>query len=362
MFYNLPTSLYCESDCILAHAGDIASFGKAAYIITGKSSSKRNGSLDDIVNVLKKYSIEFKIFDNVEENPSVENVMEAVAYCGDFTPDFVIGIGGGSPLDASKAVSLMLANIGSDSSLLYNGIKADYLPIVTVPTTCGTGSEITPYSVLTNHIQKTKSSIPHKIYPALALVDPVYLEAAPVNIIRNTAVDALGHLIESYIHSKATTLSRMFSEKGLRMWRNITSYIKNDSFTAKQYEELILASAIAGMAISHTGTSLPHRMSYHFTYQDSIPHGVAVGAFLAAYIMYSDNNEQKYVLETLGMSSCDELRNFIRSVTETITIPEADLHECIEFVISNKSKLASCPYEVDYEIVKKMYEYSVIIK
>lgn len=215
MFFNLSTKLYCEKNCVKSHAADIASFGRKALIVTGSKSSKLNGSLDDVTSVLKENNVDYIIFDKVEENPSVANIMAAAVTGREYKPDFVIGIGGGSPLDASKAISLMIKNSDADESLLLKTGSYEYLPVIAIPTTCGTGSEITPYSILTLHEQKTKSSIPHKIYPALALCDPVYLACAPVSIIRNTAVDALGHLIESYIHSKATTISKMFSDTGL---------------------------------------------------------------------------------------------------------------------------------------------------
>ena len=196
----------------------------------------------------------------------------------------------------------------------------------------------------------------------LALADPEYLKYAPLSVIRNTAVDALGHLIESYIHSKATTVSRMFSEKGLMLWRNIAGYIENDTYTDEQYEELLIASTIAGMAISHTGTSLPHRMSYHLTYTQWVPHGAAVGAFLAGYTEHADSDDKNRILDMLGFNSCDELKSLIRRITGTITMNANELNECISFIIDNKTKLASCPYMVDRAIVENIYRESLIIE
>lgn len=362
MFFRLPTELYCRKDCVKAHAADIAAFGNKAYIITGKGSSKKNGSLNDVTDVLKSNNIDYIIFDRVEENPSVANIMDAAAAGRDFRPDFIIGIGGGSPLDASKAISLMVRNSEADESLLLTGGSYGYLPVITVPTTCGTGSEITPYSILTLHAQKTKSSIPHKIYPSLALCDPGYLSSAPVSVIRNTAVDALGHLIESYINSKATPVSRMFADTGLSHWNNIAAFIENDSYTDEQYEELLITSSFAGMAISHTGTSLPHRMSYHFTYTRGIPHGKAVGAFLSAYTAHASDRDRTHVLTMLGMGSCEELGELIKRLTGTITMDSKELDGCIDYVLSNKSKLANCPYRVDRDIAADIYVKSLIMQ
>lgn len=266
MYYKLPTTLYCEKDCISRPASDLSSYGQLAYIITGRPSAKTNGSLSDILNALKTHNINYQIYDRINENPSIENIMEAVSL-SDKKCDFVIGIGGGSALDASKAIAMLLANPDKNENCLYdNSKKLPYLPIVTIPTTCGTGSEITPYSILTIHKERTKRSLPHKIYPSLALIDPMYLNSAPDTIIRNTAIDALGHLIESYINTSATLISRMFCIQGLSDWHNIYRILTEKTRNYESYEKLMMTSAFAGMAISHTGTCLPHGRSYSITY------------------------------------------------------------------------------------------------
>ena len=128
---------------------------------------------------------------------------------------FVIGAGGGSPMDAAKAIALMVQNRDTSEDILYKPIKLKALPVVEVPTTCGTGSEVTPYAILTRDDIKTKQSISHKIYPVLACIDAKYLESAPAGLIINTAIDALGHLVESYFNTNATEYSRMASLYGM---------------------------------------------------------------------------------------------------------------------------------------------------
>lgn len=360
MYYKLPVELYCEKNCILNHTDDIAFIGKSAYIITGKHSSKENGSLSDVENALKNRNISYKIYDNICENPSIENVMDAVSKAPSGC-DFVIGIGGGSPLDASKAVSLMLANPEKSSDFLYEKCISEHLPVVTIPTTCGTGSEVTPYSILTIHKKRTKSSLPHKIYPALALIDPMYLNSAPASVLKNTAIDALGHLIESYINANATNISKMFCNYALSMWKAIPYILKNNIRNYEAYELLMMISAYAGMAISHTGTSLPHKMSYTVTYEQNVAHGKAVGAFLAAYVKNADIYSCNHILSLCGFASVKVMADTINELCGRIKISKELADKSINDLLNNPQKTANCPYTVNEEVLKNIYKESVII-
>ena len=362
MFYYMPTKLFCEKNCIANHKDDLASFGKKAYIVTGFSSSKKNGSLDDVINTLKSIGSEYLVFDKIEENPSVELIMNAASYGKDFAPDYVIGIGGGSPLDASKAIALMLANPDREKDLLFD-TEAPYnkaLPVVCVPTTCGTGSEVTPYSILTLHDKKTKSSIPHHIFPELALLDSTYLSYAGSQLLINTAVDALGHFIESYINAKQTFISSLFCEKGLSMWQSVKSILTKENKSPEDYDTLLLVSSYAGMAISHTGTSLPHGMSYSLTYDYSVPHGKAVGTFLASYIDNSDETNKKEVLSLLGYDNVSILNDDLMKLIGNVEVPKDVYDSYVNNMMANERKLKSCPFAATKETVQNIYAQSLI--
>jgi alcohol dehydrogenase len=201
----MPVPVFEEHDAVRNHAADFKKFGRKALIVTGRSSAKKNGAYDDVTSALDVQGITHVLFDEVEENPSIETVMKARDLGVREQADFVVGIGGGSPLDAAKAISLMIRHADKDISYLYSpdgGSEA--LPIVAVPTTCGTGSEVTPVSVLTNTPKGIKKSIPHKLFPQLALIDGKYLGFAPERVLACTAFDALTHLVESELNSKMT--------------------------------------------------------------------------------------------------------------------------------------------------------------
>ncbi|MBR1823149.1 MAG: iron-containing alcohol dehydrogenase [Ruminococcus sp.] len=350
MKYFMPTKLYSEKNCVAAHADELCSLGTHALIVTGQNSSKVNGSLADVTAALEKNSVKYTVFDSVEENPSVETVMAARDMGLECGADFVIGIGGGSPLDASKAVALMLKNSGKDWEFMYENKTSAYLPLAAVPTTCGTGSEVTGVAVLTRHDLKTKVSMKQKVFPTLALVDGKYLTSAPRHIIVNTAIDALSHLIESAVNVNADTYSDMTVFAGLREWAKCRRYIDGSAeIDEKAAAMLMNASALAGMSIAQTGTTIPHALSYMLTYEAKIPHGAAVGAFQGKYLKYADTDRKNAVLEAAGFADTDELGHFI-SALAPVSAERELLERSAMAVLKNHAKLSLCPYNID-EIV-----------
>ena len=191
MRFFVPTDIYDEKNCVKNHAQNILTVGKRAFIMTGRHSAAENGSLDDVEEVLSTGNVPFKVFNEVEENPSTDTVRKATLSAMDFKADFIIGIGGGSAIDAAKATALLLLNPDVDADDLHKvpSHRLDHAPVVAVPTTCGTGSEATPVAIITNHKIGLKKSIPHVIFPELALVDGKYLAFAKKQLIVNTAVD-----------------------------------------------------------------------------------------------------------------------------------------------------------------------------
>ena len=366
MRFYVPSDIYVEKNCVLNHRQNIISMGQRAFIVTGRHSARRNGSLDDVVSVLTEAGIPYEIFDEVEENPSVETIVKAAQMGRDFHADYVIGIGGGSPLDASKAIALLIANPEEDGSCLYEARKLGHLPVVAVPTTCGTGSESTPVSVLTNHAKKIKKSIPYKIFPALALVDGKYLASARKSLIVNTAVDALAHMVESYLNSKSNLYNRLFPEYGIKLWaENKEALLSEEPLDEKQYELLMLVATIAGMAIAHTGTGLPHGMSYDLTYHYNVPHGPACGYFLGAYMEVCSRQcpeDVNRILELLGMKDLDEFSAYITNLIGTYEIDKEAKETFIAAMEHNEGKLSAAPCPVTPEDVRYIYDKSLITK
>lgn len=387
MRFYVPTDIYVEKDCVKNHAKEMLAVGKRALIVTGHSSAKANGSLNDVTEVLNNGGVAYQIFDEVEENPSTDTVGKGAQIARESNADFIIGIGGGSAIDAAKAMALLIVNpcLNADDLHKTPSHPLDHAPVVAVPTTCGTGSEATPVAIITNHKINLKKSIPHRIFPVLALVDGKYLASAKKQLIVNTAVDALAHMVESILNVHSNTLNRMCPEYGLKLWGeckealiasgNVVPARGNAAaqkapqdaapVDASLYEKLMLTSTIAGMSIAMTSTAVPHGMSYDLTLHAGVPHGPAVGYFLAEYVEICHKkvpNDVEKVLSLLGLQSVEEFAEMLRKLIGTCTVSREMRDKFAAAMKTNHSKLDLVPGGITPEEVEYIYEKSLMVK
>lgn len=348
MYFYMPAKVYCENNCVRKHAKELASFGKKALIVTGKHSAFQNGSIADVQVALDDHGVASAVFNEVEENPSVDTVMKGRDRGIAEEADFVIGIGGGSPMDAAKAIALMIRQKDAGADYLYDSTApTDALPVVCIPTTCGTGSEVTAVSVLTRSNLRSKGSIPHKIFPRLSLLDGRYLLSAPRRVIADTSYDALCHLYESWLNTKATDCSRMCVDAGLKVWRRSRKAVYNGtSLTLENCNDMLLASMFAGIAIAHTATTLPHGMSYPVTVETGMPHGKACGYFLTGYLRETDPDATAYLLNAAGFADIDALEDYYRATCGRDEVPVPVLLKSISSTLGSPAKLALAPFGV----------------
>lgn len=356
----MPTLVYSETDCVKKHAAELAALGNKALIVTGRHSSKANGSLKAVTDALESEKTEYLLFDEIEENPSIETVMNARKIGVDGKVDFVIGIGGGSPMDAAKAIALMIANPQEDKNLLYEARTMPALPVAEVPTTAGTGSEVTPYAILTIHEKKTKKSISHKIFPKIALCDTNYIKTQSYEGTVNTAVDTLAHLVESYLNTNSNAYNRTYSERGLAVWGQFKDALLENKLSKEDYDKMMQACTYGGMAISHTGTSFPHGLSYMVTYHLGTPHGKAVGIFLAGYVKCyaaNDPKDAQKVLELLGFANVEDMGAYLHKLLGDVEVSAQMTADNAEALLANPGKLANYPFLISEEelLMMKMY-------
>lgn len=349
----MPTKVYSEDGCVLAHAAQLRKLGRKAMIVTGKTSAVKTGALGDVVAALG--DTPYVLFDRIEENPSIETVMVARDLAVAEKADFFIGIGGGSAMDAAKAISLMTANPELGQEILYDPTARPYLPVACVPTTCGTGSEVTPYAILTIHARQTKKSISHRIFPALALMDAKYLKTLPRSVLVSTCVDALAHLLESYLHTGANDMNRVYSREGMRLWGQFKARLLNNAVTDRDYTDMLHASMLAGIAITHTSTSLPHALSYALTYHLGTPHGKACGYFLGGYVdTYGDTAMATEAVSLLGFSTTGQFRKYLNDLLGLADIDPQLLKDDAERVFADASKLKTYPFPVTQDLLMEM--------
>lgn len=360
MTYFMPTKVYEEQGCVRAHAEEFCALGTKAMLVTGRHSAKACGAQDDVIAAMDAFDIPYVVFDEVEENPSIETVMKARDAAVKAGADLFIGIGGGSPMDAAKAIALMAYHKDEAADFLYAGdASAKWYPVVCVPTTCGTGSEVTGVSVLTIHAKKTKGSIPYRVFPELALVDGKYLADCPASVLRNTATDAFCHLCESYINAGATDYSRMCALAGLSVWSRSRGFLLGkEEATKERFAELMRASTLAGMAIAQTGTSLPHGLSYGLTYALGVPHGKACGLFQAGYLKEADPADAETIVTTAGFDSIDELDAFFREICGASDVTEDVRETLVRQLLDSPAKLKAAPFPVDEAVLRRIVESS----
>jgi len=394
MRFYVPTDIYVEKECVKNHAKELLAVGKRALVVTGHSSAKVNGSLNDVTEVLNAGGVAYKIFDEVEENPSTDTVGKGAQIAREFGAEFIIGIGGGSAIDAAKAMAILLVNPSVNADELHKAPShpLNHAPVVAVPTTCGTGSEATPVAIITNHKINLKKSIPHRIFPVLALVDGKYLASAKKQLIVNTAVDALAHMVESILNIHSNMLNRMCPEYGLKLWGEckealIASVAANNAsenatpidsldaarnaaqnaapLDASLYEKLMYTSTIAGMSIAMTSTAVPHGMSYDLTLSKGTPHGPAVGYFLAAYVEICQKkvpNDVEKVLSLLGLKNVEEFAEMLRKLIGTCTVTRELRDKFAAAMKVNRSKLDLVPGGITPEEVEYIYDKSLVVE
>jgi Alcohol dehydrogenase, class IV len=357
--YFMPTKVYIGNDCVFHHASVFSGIGKKALIVTGNSSAKKNGSLFDITTVLNSQKIAYSVYDKVMSNPTIECVYEGAKFCNDELCDFVIAIGGGSPMDAAKAIALLAVNEIPEEELFSGSYGDKILPTVFVPTTAGTGSEVTQYSILMNDKLKTKTSIASPLlFPKIALLDGKYCENLPLKTTINTTIDALSHSIEGMLSNRTNSITDLLAKEALKTIANCFPAIKNQQLSPEQREALLYASALGGMVIANTGTTAVHAMGYSLTYFKDIDHGRANGLLLCPFLRLAQEacgERVKEVLSCMGYKSINELEttlNILLGKKETLTEEEVEYFSGIAIKSKN---ISNCLYTPTQDEIKTVY-------
>lgn len=291
MHFYIPTRLITGRDCIRQNAALLADCGTRALLITGRSAARRSGALADVTAALEAGGIPWALYDRIPQNPTLAGCQAAAALGVEFRADLVIGIGGGSALDAAKAVAVLVANPGMTQAELYSlHWPISPLPIVCVGTTAGTGSEVTAVAVLTRPDGTKKSITADSLFPTLSITDPGYTASMSDYFTRSTAVDALAHCIESYFSRRANAISKAWALEGVRVLLpelKILAEYGSAGLNHHNRAALYHGSICGGFAISVTGTAFPHTIGYPLTEQFGLPHGVACAVFLPDFLRYN---------------------------------------------------------------------------
>ena len=262
--------------------------GKKAFIISGPHLNKM-GIVQSCVDALKAKGIESSVFTETEGNPSVETVDKASAAYKESGADFIVALGGGSPMDVAKAVGVVARYGGSITE--YEGadkVPGDIIPLIAVPTTAGTGSEVTAFSVITDHSRNYKLTVfSYQLIPSYAILDAELLTTAPASVAAACGIDAMVHALEAYISTAASPFSDAMAEKALELiGANIRCYAANRG-DIEAAENMLVGSLFAGIAFSWARLGDVHAMSHPVSAYFNVPHGVANAILLPTIVEYN---------------------------------------------------------------------------
>ena len=284
-------------------AEEVAKRGyKKALIVTDKDLIKF-GVADQVIAVLKDANIPYEIFDEVKPNPTVKNVKAGIAAFQAAGADFMIAIGGGSSMDTSKGIGIIINNPEFSDVVSLEGVantKKKSVPVIALPTTAGTAAEVTINYVITDeeNVKKMVCVDPNDI-PTLAIIDPELMLSMPRGLTASTGMDALTHAIEGLITLGAWEMSDMFETKAIEMiakW--LPKAVENPS-DIEARDGMATAQYIAGMAFSNVGLGLVHGMAHPLGAYYDIPHGVA-NALLLPFVMEYNKEAAKAKYRTIA--------------------------------------------------------------
>lgn len=285
--FYMPVNILGGKNALEKNKNIFSSLGQRCLVVTGKSSAEKSGALGDIKKIFDELGIEYEIFNKITENPLTTDCLAGGKAARDMKADFVVGIGGGSPLDAAKAVCVYAANPHIvDDGIYTQSVVHTPLPLVLIGTTAGTGSEVSGVSVLTRTDGRKQSVSGKNYYAKYAVADSKYTYSVPYNTTVSTALDALCHAVESMFSPRADFLSQRFSLMSSKMLFPVIEKMIKENILPDEAERdtLYNASLYAGFALNKGGTGFPHGMGYALTEDYNVPHGKACAVFLPAYL------------------------------------------------------------------------------
>jgi len=307
--------------------------GKKAIIVIGGSSVKKNGALDKVENNLKVAGMETRLIEGVESDPSVETVMNGVKVMNDFQPDWIVGLGGGSPMDAAKAMWIFyeypeftFEEAAKPFNLPELRTKARY---VAVPTTSGTGSEVTSFAVITDNKTGVKYPIADfNITPDIAVVDTDIAQSMPAKLVAHTGMDALTHSLEAYVSTMSNDLTDALAMKSIEMINN--DLLKSFEGQEESRANMHISQCLAGMSFSNAILGIVHSMAHKTGKIFKVPHGCANAIYLPIAIKFNaEIAADKYsdVSRRLGLKGetvsekVESLIQFVNFLNKQMNIP-----------------------------------------
>ena len=362
----------------LARLGaEAASFGRKALVVLDPALADTDLK-DRVADSLKAGQVEAIVFKEFVQEPEPEQADAAGAAAGEHGCDLVIGIGGGSAMDLAKAAGILATNKGRAKD--YQGVDlvpSPGLPSIMVPTTAGTGSEVTWTAVFTSRAEKTKGGINSKyLYPDLALLDPELTLTLPPDVTASTGMDALCHAVESYTSVKANPMSDLVALEAVGLIAENLPLAVADGRNIEARENMLLGSLLAGLGLANAGVTAVHALSYPLGAVFGIPHGLA-NALLLPHVMSFNcmGNPQKFaeIAEVMGVNmaglsprfqgelAAEAVLDLMRDVglpdgLEALDVPQESFEELAEKALALQRVMENNPRTMTKDDALTIYE------
>ena len=301
--YFLPVNIQFGWNKVDNVAEFVAPYGKKALIVTGRTSAKKSGLYDRVVAKLDAAHIGHVLFNQVDANPLTTTALDGAALAKSESCDMVIAIGGGSIMDCAKGIAFMAVNKGDINDYIFNRKTSDNaLPLIVIPTTCGTGSEGNGFGVLTNPETGDKKSLRcNAIVPKVSIVDPAVMGTMPSHVLASVGFDALCHNIEAYTSKTAQPFTdalahyavTLLAQYLVPLYKHVKATaegkpaVLNETQLTKAWESVTLASTIGGMVINTAGVTLAHGMEHPASGLKDITHGIGLAVIEPVAVEYT---------------------------------------------------------------------------
>ena len=293
--FRMPKSVLYGRNSLEKLGEQSKKLGKRAFIVTDTIMEKL-GYVEKCMQQLNKKGIIVSTYNKVDAEPTNIHVLEALSLCKEEKCDFIIGIGGGSCIDAAKAVAVLYTNGGEVEDYVQKDIEIENnpLPLIAIPTTSGTGSEVTSVAVITNKKTDVKMMMKHPSFiPKVAIIDPVLTSSLPPQITAATGIDALCHAIEAYISKFSQPLTDVLALSAIESIMKYLRIAYEDGHNMEAREAMMIASLQAGIAFSNASVTLVHGMSRPVGALFHVPHGISNAILLPTVLEFTKTSAIK---------------------------------------------------------------------
>lgn len=284
--FTLPRQTIMGFNALKESEAIIKGLGKKAMIVTGKNVT-RSGAVQSLTEALSNWGIISELFNDITGEPTVEMIEAGVKSFKETGCDFIIAIGGGSPLDSAKAIAAMSVLEGRISDYMGKELEGKFPPMVLIPTTAGTGSEATKFTIITDTVKNVKMLLKgDALLPDLAIVDSKFTLTAPPEVTAATGMDALTHAVEAYTSRKGNPLTDIFALSAIKRIFTYLPQAYDDGNNLTAREEMAIAAFEAGVCINNASVTLVHGMSRPIGALFHVPHGISNAMLIKECLSY----------------------------------------------------------------------------